>query len=87
MTSLLKIMKNTFIKVVPKFHSSIMLQRKDIVYLLSKLAKQWKLRSNDHLTSNKNRTHGNYQGWFQKILVGGSGRDYRHWDAVFACAK
>ena len=27
-----------------------MLQRKDIVYLLSTVAKQWKLRNNGHLT-------------------------------------
>ena len=43
-------MKNTFIKVVTKFHHNAMLQRKDIVNLFKKVAKQWKLRCNGHST-------------------------------------
>ena len=51
-------MKNTCITIVLKFHSSNTLQRKDIVHLLSKVAKQWKLQSNGHLTYH---TWGKYE--------------------------
>ena len=45
-----KMMKNTYVKVVTKFQGSTMLQRKDILNLIKDVAKQWKLRSNGHLT-------------------------------------
>ena len=50
MMSQYKMMKNTYIKVATKFQGSTILQRKDIVDLIQKVAKQWKLRSNGHLT-------------------------------------
>ena len=45
-----KMMKNFWMKVVLKYQSSTILQRKDIVSLIPEVAKQWKLRSNGHLT-------------------------------------
>ena len=50
MTSPDKVMKNIWMKVVLKYQSSTMLQRKDIVSLIPKVAKQWKLQSHGHLT-------------------------------------
>ena len=43
MMSQCKLMKNTYIKVVTKFQGNTMLQGKDIVNLIQKVAKQWKL--------------------------------------------
>ena len=37
-------------KVVLKYQNSTILQREDIANLILKVAKQWKLRSNGHLT-------------------------------------
>ena len=50
MTSPHKLMKNIWMKVVLKYQNSTIIQRKDIANLVPKVAKQWKLRSNGHLT-------------------------------------
>ena len=50
MTSPNRMMKNTCVTIVIKHPSSSLLQRKDIDILVQKVAKQWKLRSNGHLT-------------------------------------
>ena len=50
MTSPHKLMKNIWMKVFLKYQNSTILQRKDIAYLIPKVAKQWKLQSNGHLT-------------------------------------
>ena len=50
MTSPDKVMKNIWMKVVLQYQSSTMLQGNDIVSLIPKVAKQWQLRSNGHLT-------------------------------------
>ena len=54
MTSQRKMMKNTYKKFVTKFQGCIILQRKDIVNSIQKVAKQWKWQSNGHLTYNIN---------------------------------
>ena len=50
MTSPNRMMKNTCVTVVLKYRSSDLLQRKDRDILVQKVAKQWKLQSNGHLT-------------------------------------
>ena len=44
-------MENIWIKVVLKYQNSTIIQRKDIANLVPKVAKQWKLQSNGHLTN------------------------------------
>ena len=49
-TSPHKMMKNSCETIVLKYQSNLIFQREDIIDLVQKVAKQWKLRNNGHLT-------------------------------------
>ena len=62
MTPSHKMMKNIWMKVVLKYQGSTILQKKGIANLIPKVATQWKLRSNGHLTYFQDILDSTYKG-------------------------